>query len=264
MPRRTRAAAGGERGDYSPLADEELISLMGAGDAGAFAALYDRHSRAVYSLSYRIAGEKQAAEDLAQDAFLKVWRSAGTYRAQRGSVKTWILTVVHNRGIDLLRSSSTRRRTREEAEAEAPRSQPSEAFSEAWGTHRRDRLREALRDIPRDQREAVTLVHFSGLTQREGIRAPAPAAGHRQGACAAGVAQAARSPRAPGDGSRVAVRSTVPGRCSPECVEGQFCELRLEGGLGSSAVRGKGRDNAVEVGRFTPPPWPRRCPARSA
>ena len=167
MPRRTRAAAGGKGAYYSSLADEDLISLMGASDAGAFAALYDRHSRAVYSLSYKMAGEKQAAEDLAQDAFLKVWRSAGTYRAQRGSVKTWVLTVVHNRGIDLLRSSSTRRRAREEAEAEAPRSHPSEAFSEAWGNHRRDRLREALRDIPREQREAVTLVHFSGLTQTE-------------------------------------------------------------------------------------------------
>ena len=169
MPRRTRATEGGERGDYSPLADEELISLMGAGDAGAFAALYDRHSRAVYSLSYRMTGERQAAEDLAQDAFLKAWRSAGTYRSQRGSVKTWILTVVHNRGIDLLRSSASRRKTREkaEAEAEAPRSYPSEAFSEAWSNHQRDRLREALRDIPCDQREVLALVHFSGLTQTE-------------------------------------------------------------------------------------------------
>ena len=167
MPRRTRAAAGGQRGDYPPLSDEELISLMGAGDAGAFAALYDRHSRAVYSLSYRMAGEKRAAEDLAQDAFLKVWRSAGTYRPQRGSVRTWILAVVHDRGIDLLRASASRRRRREEAEAATTRSQPSEDFAEAWGNHRRDRLREALRDIPRGQREAVTLVHFPGLTQRE-------------------------------------------------------------------------------------------------
>jgi RNA polymerase sigma-70 factor (ECF subfamily) len=166
MSRRTRAA-GSKGAYYSSLADEELISLVGAGNAGAFAALYDRHGRAAYSLSYRMTGGKQAAEDLAQDAFLKVWRSAGTYRAQRGGVKTWILSVVHNRGVDLLRSSASRRRTREEAEAETPRSQPSEAFSEAWGNHRRDRLREALRDIPRGQREAVTLVHFSGLTQTE-------------------------------------------------------------------------------------------------
>ena len=167
MPRRTRAAAGGGRGDYSPLADEELISLVGAGDAGAFAALYDRHGRAVYSLSYRMAGEKRAAEDLAQDAFLKVWRSAGTYRAQRGSVRTWILAVVHNRGVDRFRASARRRRAREEAEALAPRSQPSEAFSEAWANHQRDRLREALRDIPRDQREVLALVHFSGLNKAE-------------------------------------------------------------------------------------------------
>jgi RNA polymerase sigma-70 factor (ECF subfamily) len=167
MPKRTRGAEGGKGGCYPPLADEELISLMGAGDAGAFAALYDRHGRAAYTLSYRMTGERQAAEDLVQDAFLKVWRSAGTYRSQRGSVKTWLLSIVHNRGIDLLRSYACRRRTREKAEAEAPRSHPGEAFSEAWSNHRRDRLREALRDIPRDQREVLALVHFSGLTQTE-------------------------------------------------------------------------------------------------
>ena len=152
---------------YSSLADEELISLVGAGDAGAFDALYGRHSRAAYSLSYRMTDEKQAAEDLVQDAFLKVWRSAGTYRSRRGSVKTWILTVVHNRGIDRFRSSARRRMTREKAEAEAPRSQPSEAFSEAWANHQRDRLREALQDIPHDQREVLALVHFSGLNKAE-------------------------------------------------------------------------------------------------
>jgi len=167
MPKRTRGAEGGKGGCYPPLADEELISLMGEGDAGAFAALYDRHGRAAYTLSYRMTGERQAAEDLVQDAFLKVWRSAGTYRSQRGSVKTWLLSIVHNRGIDLLRSYACRRRTREKAEAEAPRSHPGEAFSEAWSNHRRDRLREALRDIPRDQREVLALVHFSGLTQTE-------------------------------------------------------------------------------------------------
>ena len=166
MQRRTRAA-GGKGAYYSSLADEELISLVGAGDAGAFAALYGRHRQAAYFLSYRMTGEKQAAEDLVQDAFLKVWRSAGTYRPPRGSVRTWLLTVVHNRGVDRFRSSARRRRTREKAEALAPGSQPSEAFSEAWGNHQRDRLREALRDIPRDQREVLALVHFSGLTKAE-------------------------------------------------------------------------------------------------
>ena len=166
MPNRTRAAAG-KGGRHGSLPDEDLIPLVEAGDAGAFAALYERHSRAAYSLSYRMMREKRAAEDLTQDAFLKAWRSAGSYRSHRGSVRTWLLSVVHNRGIDRLRSEASRRRTRERTEAEAPRSQPSEAFAQAWSSHRRERVLVALRDIPREQREALALAHFHGLTYTE-------------------------------------------------------------------------------------------------
>jgi RNA polymerase sigma-70 factor, ECF subfamily len=93
---------------YPLLADEDLISLVEEGDAQAFAVLYDRHGRAAYSLAYRMMGERQAAEDLTQEAFLKAWRSAASYRAERASVRTWILSIVHNRGIDLLRSLGSR------------------------------------------------------------------------------------------------------------------------------------------------------------
>ncbi|MDQ4106019.1 MAG: RNA polymerase subunit sigma-24, partial [Actinomycetota bacterium] len=61
--------------DYLLLADEDLMSLVDEGDSQAFAVLYDRHSRAAYSLAYRMMGERQAAEDLLQDVFLRVWRS---------------------------------------------------------------------------------------------------------------------------------------------------------------------------------------------
>ena len=166
MPSNTQAA-GGKGGCYSSVADEDLISLVGAGASGAFVALYDRHGRAAYSLCYRMTGEKQAAEDLAQDVFLKVWRSAGGYRSERGSVRTWILSIAHNRGIDLLRSSASRRRTREASEAQAPRNQPSEAFAEAWRNYRKERVREALRDLPHEQREVLALLHVRGLTQTE-------------------------------------------------------------------------------------------------
>jgi len=165
MPSKTRAA--GKGGRYSRLADEDLMSLVAAGDAGAFAVLYDRHSRAAHSLAYRMTGERRAAEDLAQDAFLKAWRSAGSYRARRGGARAWLLSVVRNRGVDLLRASASRRRTRQKAEAEAPRSQPSEAFPEAWRNTRRERVREALGGIPREQREVLALLHFRGLTQAE-------------------------------------------------------------------------------------------------
>jgi RNA polymerase sigma-70 factor, ECF subfamily len=157
-----------ERGrQYLILADEDLISLVEAADAEAFATLYDRHSRAAFSLAYRMMGERQASEDLAQDAFLKVWRGASSYRADRGSVRTWILSIVHNRGIDQIRSQASRRRTQEKIEASAPRSQPSEAFAETLRNSQRDQVREALDTLPPEQLKILELAYFSGYTHVE-------------------------------------------------------------------------------------------------
>src|ERR687897_209352 len=157
-----------ERGrQYLILADEDLISLVEASDSEAFAALYDRHSRAAFSLAYRMMGDRTAAEDLAQEAFLKVWRGAGSYRAERGSVRTWILSIVHNRGIDQLRSHASRRRTQDKIEATAPRSQPSEAFAETLRNSQRDQIREALNTLPSEQLKILELMYFSGYTHVE-------------------------------------------------------------------------------------------------
>ena len=168
-PRRGVAGADGKARErrYPLYADEDLMTLVGCGDAAAFAVLYDRHGRAAYSLAHRMTGERQAAEDLTQEAFLKVWRSAGGYRAGRGSVRTWILSIVHNRGIDQLRSVASRRRTQERTEAEAPRSQPSEAFAEAWRSALRDEVGEALCKLPSEQLAILELAYFSGHTQVE-------------------------------------------------------------------------------------------------
>ena len=152
---------------YLILADEDLISLVETGDADAFATLYDRHSRAAFSLAYRMMGERQAAEDLAQDAFLKAWRGAGSYRAERGSVRTWILSIVHNRGIDQLRSHASRRRTQDKIEATTPLSQPSEAFAETWRNSQRDQVREAMGTLPSEQLKILELAYFSGYTHVE-------------------------------------------------------------------------------------------------
>ena len=152
---------------YHILADEDLISLVEAADAEAFATLYDRHSRAAFSLAYRMMGERQAAEDLAQDAFLKVWRGARSFRAERGSVRTWILSIVHNRGIDQIRSQASRRRTQDKIEASASRSQPSEAFAETWRNSQRDQVREALNTLPPEQLKILELAYFSGYTHVE-------------------------------------------------------------------------------------------------
>ena len=152
---------------YLLLADEELISLAQSGNAEAFAALYDRHSRSAYSLAYRMMGERQSAEDLVQDAFLKVWRSSGSYRADRASVRTWVLSIVHNRGVDQLRSAASRRRTQDSVEASAPKSQPSEAFAETWRNSQRDQVRRALQTLPDEQLKILELAYFSGYTHVE-------------------------------------------------------------------------------------------------
>jgi RNA polymerase sigma-70 factor (ECF subfamily) len=149
------------------LADEDLISLVREQNSEAFAALYDRHSRAAYSLAYRMLGDRQAAEDLVQDVFLKIWRAAGSYRAERGSVRTWTLSIVHNRGIDHLRSTASRRRTQEKIEASAPKSQPSDAFAETWRNSQREQIREALSTLPAEQLKILELAYFSGYTHAE-------------------------------------------------------------------------------------------------
>src|SRR5918998_3749746 len=150
---------------YLILADEDLISLVQTSDAEAFATLYDRHSQAAYCLAYRMTGEKQAAEDLAHEAFIKAWRGAGSYRAERARVRTWILSIVHNRGIDQLRSQASRRRTQEKIEASAASSQPSEeAFAETWRNTQAEQVREALSTLPKEQLKILELAYFSGYT----------------------------------------------------------------------------------------------------
>jgi RNA polymerase sigma-70 factor, ECF subfamily len=152
---------------YLLHADEDLMPLVEVGDAEAFAALYDRHGRMAYSLAYRMMGEKQEAEDVVQEAFVKVWRSAGGYRVGRASVRTWILSIVRNRGIDHIRSRASRGRMQDEVEVSAPTSEPSEAFAEAWRNTQQEQVREALNTLPHEQLKILELSYFSGHTHAE-------------------------------------------------------------------------------------------------
>ena len=152
---------------YTLLEDDELLALVERGDPGALAGLYDRHVGAAYSLAYRMVSERGAAEDLVQEAFLKVWRSAGSYKAGRGTVKTWMLSIVYNGAIDQLRSAASRRRMQELVELSAAPYQPSDAFAEAWLGSRRDHVREALKALPPEQLEVLEMSYFRGYTHAE-------------------------------------------------------------------------------------------------
>ena len=92
--------------DLRSLADEDLMQLVQRGDPRAFELVYDRHSGAAFSLAYRMVGRGNVAEDVVQEAFLSIWRSGARYERARGSVRTWVLGIVHHRAIDQLRRSS--------------------------------------------------------------------------------------------------------------------------------------------------------------
>src|SRR5512132_2111985 len=97
---------------FAQLADEDLMQLVRRGDAAAFEAVYDRHSTAAFSLAYRMTGRRPTAEEVVQEAFLSLWRSGARYDRARGSVRTWVLGIVHNRAIDALRRATVHDRRR--------------------------------------------------------------------------------------------------------------------------------------------------------
>src|SRR3954469_24621693 len=102
--------------DLRDLADEDLMHLVARSDAAAFEILYERHSGAAFSLAYRMVGTRGVAEDVVQESFLNLWRSGARYERSRGSVRTWVLGIVHHRAIDALRRATVhdKRRTSDE------------------------------------------------------------------------------------------------------------------------------------------------------
>ena len=149
--------------------DEELLAGLAAGAVESLDALYERYASMAYGIARRITADDALAEDVVQDAFLGAWRSAGRYVAGRGSVKTWLLAIVHHRAIDAVR----RRRPVSELpdETEGARTPDSLTFPDVWGEVAgrldADAVRRALDALPSAQREAVELAYFGGLSQTE-------------------------------------------------------------------------------------------------
>jgi RNA polymerase sigma-70 factor (ECF subfamily) len=149
------------------MADEELLELVDERNAEAFELLYDRHSRVAYSLALRVLGDRSSADDVVQDAFLAVWRRAATYAPARGSVRSWLLSIVHNRAIDRVRTSMAVARRRQALEAEAARvTAPDTAeggISRAIG----ESVRADLADLPEEQAAVLKLAYYGGFTHSE-------------------------------------------------------------------------------------------------
>jgi RNA polymerase sigma-70 factor (ECF subfamily) len=154
--------------DLRSLADEDVMQLVRRGDARAFEVIYERHSAAAFSLAYRMMGTRVGAEDVTQDAFLSLWRSGARYDRARGSVRTWVLGIVHHRAIDALRRATVHDRRRagddgiEERFEARERTDVEAARREEAGT-----VRGALASLPADQSQVIELAYFGGFTHTE-------------------------------------------------------------------------------------------------
>jgi RNA polymerase sigma-70 factor (ECF subfamily) len=165
---RSERLPGGPPAGAEP-SDDALLAAIRGRDDGALAALYDRHGRVAYGLAYRILGERGAAEDAVQEAFLSVWRHADRFSPERGSARAWLLTIVHHAAIDRRRG----RRKRELGDvplddvAFGLEGSGDDPFAIAAAGFEAERVRRAMAELPREQQRAIELAFFGGLTHQE-------------------------------------------------------------------------------------------------
>jgi RNA polymerase sigma-70 factor (ECF subfamily) len=158
----------GQRRNFKELADEDLMPLVRDGDARAFEVLFDRHGGPAFSLAYRMCGSRARAEDIVQEAFLSVWRAGARYDQSRGSVRSWILSAVHNRAIDTFRREAVRpTRPLDESGVIERLAAPELTDVEAERRVDGDHVRGALRELPDDQRQVIELSYYGGFTHQQ-------------------------------------------------------------------------------------------------
>jgi RNA polymerase sigma-70 factor (ECF subfamily) len=143
--------------------DAELLARVGDRDREAFELLYGRYVRPVFSLALRRLGDRGHAEDAVQDAFAAIWRSASTYRPERGAAGGWIYTVARNAIVDRLRRNgpAVDAELPELAAVEPGPAQQAEDSDVAWRVHR------ALEELQPREREVIELAYWSGMSQSE-------------------------------------------------------------------------------------------------
>jgi RNA polymerase sigma-70 factor (ECF subfamily) len=154
--------------DLNGLADEDLMGHVQSGDARAFEIIYDRHADVAFSLAYRMSGRRAMAEDIVQEAFLSLWRSGARYDRTRGSVRSWVLGVVHNRAIDVFRRDTVRA-GKDVSDDETVQRLAAEGSTERE-VERRDnaaQVRDALAELPGEQRQVIELAYFGGFSHTQ-------------------------------------------------------------------------------------------------
>ncbi len=148
-----------------PQTDAEMIPLLAAGDTRAIEPLYDRYSRLAYGLAFRMLNDRMAAEDVVQEAFVALWRHANRFDPDRGQLRSWLLRIVRNRAIDRLRGNATHREIGNIDDADL--SVDDTAWDHVAANADRTQVRALLHELPSNQRRAIELSYFGGLSQPE-------------------------------------------------------------------------------------------------
>jgi RNA polymerase sigma-70 factor (ECF subfamily) len=148
-------------------ADRAALERIARDELGALDELYERYKTMAYSIAYRITNDATLAEDVVQEAFLGVWRNASRYVEGRGSVKTWLLSIVHHRAIDAVRRRRATVDLPERDDAPPPAMRLPDVWGEVSSNLDADEVRAALASLSDVQREALELAYFGGLTQTE-------------------------------------------------------------------------------------------------
>ena len=160
-----------DRGTVQELAsatDEELMALVLRRQEAALGALYDRYVRLVYAVALRITGDRETAEEVVQDVFQNVWQAAGSFQPGVGSFAAWLLGIARHRAIDATRSKRERARTREQTLDDLrPAGEAASLEREVGQRLLRDAVRAALEALPANQRQAIELAYYGGLTRIE-------------------------------------------------------------------------------------------------
>jgi len=155
-------------GDLQDRRDKHLIERVATGDDDAFGELFARYGPVALGLASRIIADTGYAEEVIQEVFVGVWRRAGTYDATRGSVRTWLLTQVHHRAVDIVRrEEAARRRSTVVLDPTDEPPGPEDVVDESWIQMRRSQVRAALGALPNEQRRVIELAYYGGLSQSQ-------------------------------------------------------------------------------------------------
>ncbi len=148
--------------------DATLVHRLLQKDVSAFEQLYDRHSRAIYSLVLRILQQAGTAEEVVQDIFLQLWRNAAQYDVSRGPFVPWLFTLARNRALDTLRLKSERQRRREDQTEELPPIATVPQYEQQFDEKRRaEKVRTLMASLSPQQKKAIELAYFEGLSHSE-------------------------------------------------------------------------------------------------